>query len=235
MIQPVCFIPARSGSKRFPRKNIAPFKGRPLVSYAIAVAAKSGIFSRICVSTDDDEIARIAKESGADVLARPRELGSDQATVVQVTLNACELLERDEILPDIACVMLPTAILVRPEDLNQAWAMLCRGNADFVMAVTTYLESPFWALHEENGYLQPYFSEMFSKRTQELPKVCVDSGAFYFARIDALRRERTFYGRRLVGYRIPRDRSIDIDEPVHLKIAEAFFDHAKCRQEDGRQ
>jgi CMP-N-acetylneuraminic acid synthetase len=120
-------------------------------------------------------------------------------------------------------VVLPTAALLRPEDLRNGYHLLAVRSADFVMAVTTYLESPFQALQESNGYLKLFFGREYAKQSQALPKVVVDSGAFYYARLEALRRERTLYGERLVGCEIPRLRSIDIDEPAHLAVAEALL------------
>lgn len=92
------------------------------------------------------------------------------------------------------------------------------------MAITTYLEAPFWALKEEDGFLKTFFGKEYLVASQKLPPVWVDSGYFYFARIEAFLKERTFYGQRVVGHKIPRERSVDIDEPGHLLIAEALLE-----------
>jgi CMP-N-acetylneuraminic acid synthetase len=101
------------------------------------------------------------------------------------------------------------------------------------MAVTRYLESPFQALVEDGDYLRPCFERDITRQSQSLPTPWVDSGSFYFARVEALRTERTFYGKRLVGAPIPRHRSIDIDTPEHLVIAEALLE-ARARDAVGR-
>ncbi len=229
-----CLIPARGRSKRFPGKNIAPLKGRPLLEYSLDAADRCGLFDRIWVSTEDEAIASVAKRCGAFIHHRPPTLADDRATVVDVCLDFCDWLLKSEPAPEVLCVVSATAALLEPEDLTGAWNMLERTSADVVMGTTSFYEKPFWALYESNGTLKPYFGEKFLKKSQDLPQVCVDSGYFYFARVPALQEEKTFYSRKLVGYPIPRERSVDIDEPVHLKIAEALMGLRKREYSSGR-
>ena len=226
----VCLIPARGGSKRFPGKNIAPLNGRPLLAYAIEAAQGADLFQTVWVSTDDPRIAEVARRSGAAVHDRPPALATDEAGLVQVCLEFADWRERQGEPVEVLCVVLPTAVLLDPSDLRDGYRLLAQRNADFVMGVTTYLESPFQALWEVEGYLRPYFKDLCLKKSQELPKVTVDSGSFYLARMRALRAERTFYGRRLVGYQIPRHWAVDIDEPEHLKIVEALLKQGTTRK-----
>ncbi len=221
--RPVCLIPARGGSKRFPGKNIALLRGKPLLAYVVEAARESGIFSALWVSTDDPAIAAVAETSGASVHQRPRELAGDKAMLWQVGVDFADWSERQGGKVAVLGVVLPTAALLKPDDLRNGYELMAAESADFVMGVTTYLESPFQALEEKNGYLKLVFGREYARQSQTLPKVVVDSGAFYFARVDALRRERTLYGERLVGYEIPRLRSIDIDEPAHLTVAAALL------------
>ncbi len=221
--QPVCLIPARGGSKRFPKKNIARLKGKPLLAYAVEAARASAVFSSVWVSTEDVEIAAAGRACGALIHDRPEELAGDRATLWQVGTAFADWLGAQNRAPAVLGIVLPTAALLRPEDLRGAYDMLGARKADFVMTVTTFLESPFQALEESNGYLKLYFGREYARQSQTMPHVVVDSGYAYFARVEALRRERTLYGERLVGYPIPRHRSIDIDEPVHLAIAEALL------------
>jgi N-acylneuraminate cytidylyltransferase len=229
MPAPACLVPARGGSKRFPRKNIAPLHGKPVLAYAVGAALRAGIFADVWVSTDDAEIAAVAAEHGARVHDRPPALAADDATVVDVALDFAGWLADRGDEADVLAIVLPTAALLSAEDLVGGWHRLRDGAADFVMAVTTYLESPFQALQEVDGYLRPYFGRQYLRRSQALPAVVVDAGSFYFARLEALRRERTLYGARLAGYPIPRERSIDIDEPYHLTIAAALLEEASRR------
>lgn len=229
--RPVCLIPARGGSKRFPGKNIALLRGKPLLAYAVDAARDSGIFAGVWVSTDDAAIAVVAEKYGVSVHQRPKELAGDQAVLWQVGVDFADWSERQGRKTEVLGVVLPTAALLKPEDLRNGYDLLTARSADFVMGVTTYLESPFQALEEKSGYLKLFFGREYARQSQTLPKVVVDSGAFYFARVEALRRERTLYGERLVGSEIPRIRSLDIDEPEHLTIAEALLRAASDRAE----
>jgi pseudaminic acid cytidylyltransferase len=224
-----CLIPARGGSKRFPRKNVAALRGRPLLAYAIDAARASGVFGDVWVSTDDGEIAEVAVRHGAKVHERPAALAAADATLVQVALDFADWLAgRGESATHLG-IVLPTAALLRGGDIRQAWAKLSGGDADFAMAVTTYMESPFQALEEVDGHLRLIFGAAYARRSQLLPSVVVDSGYFYLVRVEALRRERTLYGAKLVGQPIPRERSIDIDEPAQMVIAEALLAAAEAR------
>ena len=221
-----CLIPARGGSKRFPRKNVAPLRGRPLLAWAVDAARGSGLFDDIWVSTDDAEIAAVARECGARVHDRPPALAGDTATIAQVGVDFLDWLAVRGQEIAVLCTILPTAALMRAEDLRGGWDLMVAREAEFAIAVTTYLESPFWALHEVNGYLDLFFGDQYARASQSLPSVCVDAGYFYFIRTESLRRERRLYGPRLVGYPIPRARAVDIDEPDHLVMAEALMDAA---------
>ena len=221
-----CLIPARGGSKRFPRKNVAPLRGRPLLAWAVDAARESALFDDIWVSTDDAEIAAVARERGARVHDRPPALAGDTATIAQVGVDFLDWLGARGHEVDVLCTVLATAALMRAEDLRGGWDLMVAREAEFAIAVTTYLESPFWALHEVNGYLDLFFGDQSARASQTLPSVCVDAGYFYFIRAASLRRERRLYGPRLVGYPIPRARAVDIDEPDHLVMAEALMDAA---------
>jgi N-acylneuraminate cytidylyltransferase len=221
-----CLIPARGGSKRFPRKNVAPLRGRPLLAWAVDAARESALFDDVWVSTDDAEIAAVARERGARIHDRPAALAGDTATIAQVGIDFLEWLAARGRDVDVLCTVLPTAALLRAGDLRGGWELMLSRDAEFAIAVTTYLESPFWALHEVDGYLDLFFGDQYARASQTLPSVCVDAGYFYFIRAESLRRERRLYGPRLVGYPIPRARAVDIDEPDHLVMAEALMDAA---------
>jgi len=229
-----CLIPARGGSKRFPRKNIALLRGKPLLGRTIEAATGSGLFPEVWVSTDDAEVASVAKEYGAQVHDRSTQLASDTATLTDVCLDFIRWLEKNGRVPEVLCLILPTAGFMRPEDLQKGYALLQERQADYSMAVTTYLEPPFWALKEENGFLKSFFGKEYLVASQKLPQVWVDSGYFYFARVEAFRRERTLYGEKVVGHKIPRERSVDIDEPGHLLMAEAILEVLERKEAEVR-
>jgi pseudaminic acid cytidylyltransferase len=219
----VCLVPARGGSQRVPRKNVTPLAGRPLLAWTVEAALASGLFQRVVVSTEDEEIARVAERHGAVVLPRAAALATSTATGVDVCVDAIERLRAGGEAFDVLAFLLPTSPLRTAEDLCGAWERFVERDADFLMAVTDYAIPPFWALEERDGYLRPYWGHEYLVKSQELPRVSVDNGAVYLARVEAFLRERTFYGERLVGYWMPRERSVDVDEPVDLALAEFFL------------
>lgn len=221
----ICVIPARGGSKRIPKKNIAKLCGRTLIDYAVQAALASKVFNKVVVSTDDPEIAEEAQKNGSSILLRNSSLATDKSTVVQVCLDALDKLETAGERFDIIAILLPTSPLRTSDDIKKAFRLL--GDADGVMAVTSFAIPPFWALKESDGLLKPIWPE-YMIRSQDLPKTCVDNGAIYIVRTEALRKEKTVYLSRLIPYHMPRERSIDIDEPIDLDMAEFFMVRKKC-------
>lgn len=223
MMSCACLIPARGGSKRLPRKNIADFLGRPIIAYTIEAARASGLFSRIAVSTEDREIARIARDQGTEWHERPVALAGDSARLIDVCLGFLEDEERAGRRYGTLGCLLPTAPLRGADDVRGVHDLLEPGACEFAMAVTTYDLPPLQALRRTpDGFLEPMWPEFVNLRSQEAPSLVVDNGSTYFATIGALRRERTFYGPRLRGHLMPRERSVDIDEPFDLELARAL-------------
>lgn len=210
-------IPARGGSKRLPRKNVLEAGGLPMLAYPIRIARDSGLFDRILVSTEDVEIAEIARACGAEIIQRPPELAGDRATVAQVCLHVLEVRPEIERL----CCLYATAILLRPSSLIEAHALLDSApEADFVMGVSEYEYSPVQALKADTqGYLSCMWPEWRGIQSQFQPHLVVSNGSVYWARADALKVEQTFYGRRLKGYLLPPEQVVDIDTPADLERA----------------
>jgi pseudaminic acid cytidylyltransferase len=215
---PVCVIPARGGSKRFPRKNLALFKGVPLVGLTVQTALDAEVFSRIVVSTDDWEIADTAARFGAEIHDRPASLAGDFVTLEPVLLDVWEATSRNGSAFDTGAVMLTTSPLRRASDVRDAYEKFRGADADYLMIVSRYLKSPFLALKQNGVFSELMFPDL--ARLQPTPPVWVDTGMAYFARMDALAHERTFYGRRMVMHEVPVERAIDVDEPYHLRLAE---------------
>ena len=134
----VCIIPARGGSKRLPRKNVADFLGRPILAHTVDAARTSRLFSRIAVSTEDEEIARIARACGAEVHERDPGLASDTARLVDVCLGFLDEEERAQREWDVFACLLATAPMRTAHDIASACALIEPGICDFAMAVTTY-------------------------------------------------------------------------------------------------
>lgn len=225
----VCIIPARGGSRRLPRKNIADFLGRPILAHTVDAARESGIFTRIVVSTEDAEIAEAAHRAGAEVHERVSALATDTARVVDVCM---EFLAEEEGLGrtwDFFGCLLATAPMRTAEDVRRAHAFLEPGVCDFAMGVTTYGLPPLQALRvSERGFLRPMWPDLIGLRAQETPALFVDNGSMYLALVSAFRKERTFYGSRMRGHVMPRERSIDIDEPYDLDLARMLAGRARA-------
>lgn len=221
---PICVIPARGGSKRFPRKNLAHFRGRSLVALTVDTARASGVYSRVVVSTDDQEIADAAAAAGAEVRERPADLSGDFVTLEPVLLDAVDWIASggSGAAPSTGSVMLTTSPLRTAADVRGAYEKFAGSGADFLMVVSRYLKSPFLALEERDGFARLMFPDL--ARMQPTPPVWVDTGMAYFARLEALRAERTFYGRRMTTYEVPVERAIDVDEPYHLRLAALISD-----------
>lgn len=211
-------IPARGQSKRLPRKNILCLGGRPLISYTIQAAFDSGLFARVLVSTEDEEIAAVGREAGAEIRWRPPELATDSATVKEVCLALLDELTGEGCCPEILCCLYATVPLRTAEDIRGCSELVGSGEAEFSMAVTDYGHPPLQALVEDDGFLRPMWPALSSLRAQDTPCLVVDNGSTYCVRVEAFRRERTFYGRRLKGYWMPRARSIDVNTMEDLAL-----------------
>jgi CMP-N-acetylneuraminic acid synthetase len=215
----LAIIPARGGSKRLPRKNVLPFRGRPMIAHTIEAALASRCFERVLVSTEDDEIAGAAREAGAEVHERAAELASDAAGVTEVCLDVLVAEERAGRAYEAFACLYATAPLRRADDIVAVTALVDSG-CDFAMAVTTYAVAPHQALRvAEDGTLSAMWPELVERRASEIGTLVVDNGSTYAARVAAFRRHRSFYGPRLRGHLMPRERSVDIDERQDYELA----------------
>jgi len=216
----VCVIPARGGSKRLPRKNVADFLGRPILAYTVDAALESGVFGRVVVSTEDDEIAEVARRAGAETHARRTDLAADTAGLVDVCIAFLKEEEDAGRAWELFGCLLATAPMRTADDVRRTHALIAPGLCDFAMAVTTYPLPPLQALRaNESGFLRPMFPDLVKLRSQETPALFVDNGSTYLALVSAFRKERSFYGSRMRGHVMPRERSVDIDEPFDLELA----------------
>lgn len=220
----IAVIPARGGSKRLPRKNIVDFAGQPIITYTINAAFGTNLFDRVVVSTDDDEIATTSVRAGADIVRRDHKLSSDDARVVEVCLDVLKSEEKEGRHYDLLCCLYPTAPLRSAEDIREVIAMVASGSTDFAMAVTEYDLPVHQALSvERDGSLLPLFPELLQQRSADVPDIVVDNGSTYVARTSSFARVRTFYGPKLRGYVMPRERSVDIDAQADLDYARWLF------------
>jgi len=222
-------IPARSGSKRFPGKNVADIDGKPLLAHTIEHAAEATTVDRAVVSTDDEGFADIAREWGGDVpFERPAELATDTATADEAVRHVVsELRDRGETY-DIVCMLLVTTPLRNPSDIDAAVQKLIESDAKSVVSTVAFDHPPMYAVDtHEDGYLYPYFGEEYlwgKTRSQEYPDLHRPNGVVFAATVAALEGQESFYTDRTVEYEMPQKRSIDIDETHDLDIAEAILE-----------
>jgi pseudaminic acid cytidylyltransferase len=223
-LQTVALIPARSGSKRIPSKNVKPFCGKPIIGYAIETARESGLFSRIIVSTDSDEIAEIAEGFGAEApFRRPAALADDFTTTAAVIEHAVgDLLAEGPL--DYLCCIYPTAVFMRVEDLRAGYEVIQREPATSVFPVTTFAAPIFRALRlKGDGRVEFIWPEHRDTRSNDLPEAYHDAGQFYWLRVERFCREKVIYGPESIPLVLPRHRVHDIDTVEDWRQAEMLF------------
>jgi len=219
----IAIIPARGGSKRIPRKNIKIFDGKPMIAYAILAAKESGLFQHIIVSTDDDEIAQMAKEWGAEIpFMRPSELSNDHATTIPVIKHAIETCNTFGWKPEHVCCIYPSVPFIRASDLQTAFDRLIKSDSDYCYPVTEFPSVVQRALKIINsGQTQPFYPQFESTRTQDLEPAYYDAGQFYWGKANAWINNTSIHNGGL-GYVIPNWRVVDIDTPDDWERAELF-------------
>lgn len=217
-------IAGRGGSKGLPGKNLRELAGKPLIAWSIEAAAQSKAIDRTIVSTDDAEIAEVARRYGGDApFLRPEALATDSASIVDAVLHAAEMLAE----PYRHVVLLQaTSPLRRGADIDAALE-LCRTQAAPACISVTPAAKAHWTLGmTPEGRLSPLFDKTETRR-QELETVYQPNGAVYAAELEWLRGERRFYTPETVGYVMPPERSVDIDTILDFLLAEAILMHQK--------
>ena len=209
----VAVIPARGGSKRIPRKNIKDFCGKPMLAWSIEAAKKSQLFNRVIVSTDDVEIAEIAKEWGAEVpFLRPAELSDDYAGTTEVIANATQWLIDQKCDLTAVCCIYATAPFISIDDLKQGLEILESHDWAFSFPVTDFAAPIFRSFKQnEDGGLEMFFPEHFATRSQDLPIALHDAGQFYWGRPDSWLEDKRIFDAHSKPLIIPRWRVQDID------------------------
>lgn len=182
MTKSVAVIPARGGSKRIPRKNIKEFHGKPLIAYSIEVAISSNLFEKVIVTTDDKEIASIARRYGADVpFFRPKELSDDFVFPAEVVDHAIEYLNQQGEYYDYICTIFPTAPLLQKKYLIEGYEKLTNSNAITSFAATSMpfpIQRTFKI--DQNQRAEMFWPENFNVRSQDLEEAYQDAGQFYW-------------------------------------------------------
>ena len=222
----MCVIPARGGSKRIPRKNIRLFSGKPMIYWPIQAAKESGCFDYIMVSTDDDEIADVSKECGADVpFKRPIEIADDRSGTLDVLRHAVQWANDHLCRPiDEVCCLYATAAFATPKELRSGLCLLeSNGEQDHVVFTASEYPTPIErAFRQKGGKAIMLASSNAQTRTQDLEKSYYDCGQFYWARSNRwLSSSSLFTDCSFIE--IPRWRAHDIDEESDWQFAEMIF------------
>ncbi|HHZ19786.1 MAG TPA: acylneuraminate cytidylyltransferase family protein [Firmicutes bacterium] len=221
------FIPARGGSKGLPRKNIKLLSGKPLIAWTIEEARKSAIFDRILVSTDDEEIAEVARAYGADVpFIRPKELATDEAKGIDVFFHAVQWLRDHGETYDLFMLLQPTSPLRIADDIMGAVALLQEKQAKAVVSVCECDHPPFWMNTLGPDLCMKDFlrQDVLGKSRQELPVYYQLNGAVYVGEMDYLQTNLGFFGDKTYAYIMPRERSVDIDTEIDFLLAQVLMD-----------
>jgi N-acylneuraminate cytidylyltransferase len=220
----LAIIPARGGSKRIPRKNIKVFCGKPIIAYSIQAAIDSGVFDEIMVSTDDLEIAEIAKQYGAVIpFMRSAELSTDMAMTAPVLLEVLEEYKRRGCEFTYACCIYPAAPFISPEKLKSAYGLLLKTKADSVNPVVRFGYPIQRALKIENNRLEMIWPENLNKRSQDLMPAFHDCGQFYFFNVGSFLRQKTLFMANTAPVEIRESEVQDIDTEEDWKIAEMKY------------
>lgn len=220
-------IPARSGSKGLPRKNIKPLLGKPLIAWTIEQALASKYLDRLIVSTDDEGIAEVSRKYGAEIpFIRPKELAEDNAKGIDVVLHTIDWLNENDKQKqyDLIILLQPTSPLRATEDIDKAIELLFLKKAKAIVSVCEVDHHPLWTnILPKDGCMKDFSrQEITNKNRQELPVFYRLNGAIYLAYGDYIKQCRSFIGKDTFAYIMPREISIDIDNEVDFKLAEIF-------------
>lgn len=226
MSKSICIIPARGGSKRIPRKNVINFAGKPLIAHSIENALNSGIFDEVVVSTDDEEIASVAKDFRASVpFMRPKELSDDYSSSSAVITHAIkELAQMGREFASVCCLY-ATAPLIDSEILRRAFTEFKSEECEFLFGVCVFdypIQRAF--MLDEKKRVQMFDESKYYARSQDLTPAFHDAGAFYFGKTSAWLEEKMTFKPYSKAFLLPRNLVCDIDTMQDLEFAKILFE-----------
>jgi CMP-N,N'-diacetyllegionaminic acid synthase len=223
-------IPARGGSKSIPRKNLVDVAGRPLIAWAIAAARAAKRLDRVVVSTEDEEIAETARRFGAEVpFVRPAELATDTVSLIPVVQHALAALDGLGFRADAVVSLQATSPALEGEDIDAVVSRFEESGADSVVTVARIEhEHPYWAKRLEGDRVRPFSAETNESylQRQDLPPAWVFDGAIFVRRrrlLEAWSGRDFCLGEDVRGVPLPAERSVHIDDPIHLEVARALL------------
>lgn len=222
-------VTARGGSKGLPGKNIRPLCGKPLIAWTIDAAFGAKLLDAVVVSTDDQQIASVAKQFGAEVpFLRPPELAGDTASSIDVVLHAIDALKESGRDFDIVVLLEPTSPLREPDDIRAALDKMLTAGAGAVVSVcrAESAHPAFMFRQGEDSRLRPFMERPpTGLRRQEIEPLFFLEGTVYASRIDVLRENRSFYHNDTVAYEVPKWKFLEIDDIDDFQMVEALAKH----------
>lgn len=220
-------ITARGGSKRIPGKNLRIVGGKPLLAWTIEAALQSRLLSRVVLSTDDPQIAAAGRLYGAEVpFLRPAELATDTSAHILCVLDALDRLrDMDGFAPTAVCLLQPTSPLRQAGDIDALLSEAAATRPFAMVSVNACTEHPYFARSvSATGELMPFVPQNLAyAREQDLEPACFINGAIYYNTVESLRKHKTFYPEGLRGHLMPRERSLQVDEPFDLHLADLLL------------
>jgi len=218
----LALIPARSGSKGLPGKNVLPFCGKPLVAWTISQALASKYLDKVLVSTDDEKIAAISIKNGASApFLRPKRLATSTSNMIDVVIHALSFLSKKNEDYELVMLLQPTSPLRKTEDIDNAIELYFRKHAFSVISVCRNEHHPWWSVSLGKDLKIEKFLDKGNrhKNRQALPAFYRLNGAVYLSEADILKKDKTFIGRKTYAYIMPEERSVDVDTAFDLEIA----------------
>ncbi len=220
----LAIIPARGGSKRIPKKNIKPFLGKPIIAYSIESAIQSNLFHEVMVSTDDEEIAKIAREYGAKVpFLRSSTNSNDFAVLADVVEEVVSKYGQQNMKFEHICCILPTAPFVTPNKIIEAYNKLKEADLDTVFPVLEYSFPIQRSLKIENDKVAMVWSEYLNTRSQDLESRYHDSGQFYWLQSNSFSKNKKLFTNNSGAIVISELHAQDIDTETDWKLAEIKY------------
>ncbi len=223
-------IPARGGSKGLPGKNIKKLGGKPLIAYSIEAALQCKLKGDVIVSTDDEEISKIAKQFGAQVpFMRPPSISGDTASGMDVIFHAINFMKENGNQYDYVILLQPTSPLRTHDDIENAFNFLNEKNANAVVGVSKPDHHPLWSNILPSTKLMGDFlrPEIKGKQRQELPDYFEINGAIYIGKIDYIQKQNSFLGNETVAFIMSPEKSVDIDAEKDFVVAEYYLNKSK--------
>lgn len=219
----IAIIPARGGSKRIPQKNIVEFCGKPLIAWTIEAAQKAGIFDTIVVSTDDEEIASVSKEYGAEVPFLRDKKFDDFSPVSEATIRTIEQLEEVGRTFDLVVQLFAVCPLRTSDEIIDALQFFTEKKAALLVSCFKFVGmNPYWAIKLNDQFKGERLFKEINMRSQDIPDLYSPTGAIWIGDIETLKKEGTFYGENHIFWEIDWISGIDIDDNKDLKLATAL-------------